>query len=374
MSVVNQNMFSLLADEESVPEAPEATSPPPPPAPATEAPAPRSNRGRAPVNTSSSRSGKYPRRGGAPVSPMEPVEPNPNEVGERFNHDEGRADRGQGRGRGRGGRGGRTRSDGENHRGRPFDKHSQTGKVDTEKKIEQGWGANSGDAELTAETQGEADAQGEWNETAKETTTGGEWDAAPPTDATAWNDTAATTDAGGWNDVPADTGGWSDIPTTTDAGAWGDGSAPNAEDKPERKSRREDEEDNTLTLDQYLAKKKGEEASALPKAEGRQISDNDEWKGAVQLLRADEEDVYYIGKSKATSKPRAKKEDKVFIEIDAHFERPGGRGRGGRGRGRGSDRGTERGRGRGRGGRHGESNGGARGVDVDDQSAFPSLA
>ena len=76
----------------------------------------------------------------------------------------------------------------------------------------------------------------------------------------------------------------------------------------------------------------------------------------------------------------------MFIEIEARFERPGGHGRGGRGRGRGGDRGgdrrgdrvdrgTEKGRGgRGRGGRHGESNGRANAVDVDDQSAFPSLA
>ena len=130
-----------------MPEAPKAT-PPPPPVPAEETPAPRQNRGRAPVNTTS-RSGKYPRRGGAPAASEKPIEPNPNEAGERYDHNEGRseyqplcrglimfmiilcqaADRGQGRGRGRGGRGGRGRDDGENHRGRPYDKHSQTGKV-----------------------------------------------------------------------------------------------------------------------------------------------------------------------------------------------------------------------------------------------------
>jgi len=354
MSVVNQNMFSLLAEEESVPEVPKVT-PPPPPVPAEETPAPRQNRGRAPVNTTSSRSGKYPRRGGAPAVSEKPIEPNPNEAGERYDHNEGRTDRGQGRGRGRGGRGGRGRDDGENHRGRPYDKHSQTGKVDTEKKIEQGWGADKGDAEFAAETQGEADAQGEWNETPNEATTGGEWDAPPSTDATAWGNPTAT----------ADGAGWSDVPVTTDAGAWGEASAVNTEDKSERKPRREEEEDNTLTLDQYLAKKKVEESSILPKAERRQIADNGEWKGAVQLLRDDEEEVYFMGKTKTSSKPRAKREEKVFIEIDAHFERPGGRGRGARGRGRG---------GRGRGGRNGEGNGNGGTVDVDDQSAFPSLA
>lgn len=75
-----------------------------------------------------------------------------------------------------------------------------------------------------------------------------------------------------------------------------------------------------------------------------------------------------------------KKEEKVYIEIDARFERPD---RGGRGRGRGGDRGGDRGDRRGgpRGGRGGPRGGAARQnggapttVDVDDQTAFPSLS
>ena len=76
---------------------------------------------------------------------------------------------------------------------------------------------------------------------------------------------------------------------------------------------------------------------------------------------------------KAAPKSRAKKEEKVYLEIDAHFERPqrGGRGRGG-------DRG-DRPRG-GRGGRGGRARGAANGssstpaLDVADETAFPSLA
>lgn len=176
--------------------------------------------------------------------------------------------------------------------------HTRTRCSDTEKKIDQGWGADKGDAEFAAETQGEADAQGERNESAKEVATGGEWDAVPATDATAWGDIPPATDAGAWGDVPVatDAGAWGDVPVATDAGAWGGASGANADDKPERKSRREEEEDNTLTLDQYLAKKKAEESSALPKAERRQIADNGEWKDAVPLLRDEEENVYFVGK------------------------------------------------------------------------------
>lgn len=67
---------------------------------------------------------------------------------------------------------------------------------------------------------------------------------------------------------------------------------------------------------------------------------------------------------------RAEKKEKVYLEIDAHFDRPnrGGRGRGdrgGRGRGGGRDRGS-----RGRSG----TNGTQPIVNVEDESAFPSLS
>jgi plasminogen activator inhibitor 1 RNA-binding protein len=87
-----------------------------------------------------------------------------------------------------------------------------------------------------------------------------------------------------------------------------------------------------------------------------------------------------VPKSKSAPKARPKKEDKVYLEIDARFERPD---RGGRGRDRGDrgDRGGDRGdrgrssrggRGGPRGGGGGRQNGGSF-VNVDDQAAFPSL-
>jgi plasminogen activator inhibitor 1 RNA-binding protein len=76
--------------------------------------------------------------------------------------------------------------------------------------------------------------------------------------------------------------------------------------------------------------------------------------------------------TKSAPKARPKKEEKVHIEIDVHFERPS---RGGRGRG---DRGGERSRvpfGRTRGGARGGARDDAQvDVNVADQSAFPSLA
>jgi plasminogen activator inhibitor 1 RNA-binding protein len=65
---------------------------------------------------------------------------------------------------------------------------------------------------------------------------------------------------------------------------------------------------------------------------------------------------------------RAEKKEKVYLEIDAHFDRPtrgGGRGRGDRGRGR--DRGA-----RGRRGTNGTQP--TVSVNVEDETAFPSLS
>ncbi|MCV2423724.1 hypothetical protein LNV47_24380 [Paucibacter sp. DJ4R-1] len=131
-----------------------------------------------------------------------------------------------------------------------------------------------------------------------------------------------------------------------------------------------------MTLTEYLAKKKA--SDVLPgKLEGRAANegaDNALWKDAIQIQRDSDEENYFIGKTKSAPKARAKKEEKVHIDIDARFapiER--GRGRGGdRGRG---DRGRgDHGRGRGRGGgdsgrRRTETN-----IDVSDESAFPSLS
>lgn len=103
-------------------------------------------------------------------------------------------------------------------------------------------------------------------------------------------------------------------------------------------------------------------------------------------MKGAEEDAYFVGKvcitypqrlyilttiqGKAAPKTRAKKEEKVYLEIDARFERPsrGGRGRGDRSGGERGGRGT---RGQGRGSR---PNGEDSSVNVDDEVAFPSLS
>ena len=187
---------------------------------------------------------------------------------------------GEGRGRGRGGRG----RGGDRGRGgrRPFDRHSATGKTyvfffiiqdpsdqnffisDSDKKVHQGWGGDEGNAELKAEAAAETDAQAEA--------------AAPAADG--WGETAAGADV--WA-APAE-------------GA--EGAAPAEGEKAESRPRREEEEDNTLTLDEYIKNQK-KDLDIIPKLEARKANEGDDtiWKDAVVVTKKnEEEDAYFVGK------------------------------------------------------------------------------
>ncbi|KAK7463615.1 hypothetical protein VKT23_006958 [Stygiomarasmius scandens] len=324
MSVASRNPFALL-DEGSRPASP------PPKASAPPAPVPQRGTAQKSRGGPASRGGKYYARGGGARSAVRdsPAEDATDSAPRKFDGERGR---GRGRGGGRGApRGGR----------RQFDRHSATGKTDSDKKIHQGWGGDDGTRELQDETIATVDAAAEAASPAADT-----WGAEANASADAW--------------------GSSDAPPA-------DGSAPDS--KPEGRPRREEEEDNTLTLDQYMAQQKEKELGSVPKLETRKANegtDGNIWKDVVPLEKSGE-DAYFVGKGKAAPKARAKKEEKVFLEIDARFERPsrgGPRGRGGGDRGRGG------GRGRGRGGaNNGRTNGAsAATVNVDDETAFPSLS
>ncbi|KAJ7925832.1 hypothetical protein B0H13DRAFT_1862660 [Mycena leptocephala] len=344
MSVATKNPFALLeAEDSSRPSSP--VSAPTPAAPAPPAPA----RGSAQKSRGgpAARGGKYYARGGAKSGARDEGTGNLNQNGIEDAPQDKKFD---GRGRGRGGpRGGAGRGG----RGRQFDKHSQTGKVDTEKRINQGWGAAEGTAELKAEEAAVNDA------TAEAAPTGGDWG-------------APTADAGEWGAPAAEaTDAWT-APT--------DGAAPQPSERdgrPPRREREPEEEDNTLTLEQYIAQQKEKESSVVPKLEGvrkaNEGADANIWKDVVALEKS-EEDAYFVGKSKAAPKARTKKEEKVFLEIEARFDRPrgGGRGRGGDDRGGRGARGGGRGRGAPRGGSRPAGNN--VNVNVDDQTAFPSLS
>ncbi|KAF8560392.1 hypothetical protein OG21DRAFT_1594299 [Imleria badia] len=351
MSVATRNPFALLDEDDARPPSPPPSAPPP--APPTQHPASSAKRAR---GGPASRGGKYYPRGGARQNSDRDVpsseDPAPaSDAKPRRSDSERREGRGRARGASRG-------------RGRPFDKHSATGKTDSDKKIHNGWGGDDGNAELKVEQAATFDAAAESGRL---------------------NDWAAPADnaAGDWA-APADNaaGDWG-APTDNAAADWAappQGSAPEQApdaDKPDgarRKDRDPEEEDNTLTLDQYLAQQREKEIALLPKLATRKANEGTEdatWDGATRLEKGEGE-TYFSGKTKSAPKARVEKKEKVFLEIDAHFERPA---RGGRGRG--GDRGEGRGRGsRGRGGRgRGAANGTANAiVNVDDETAFPSLS
>ncbi|KAI9572931.1 hypothetical protein HD554DRAFT_1392808 [Boletus coccyginus] len=342
MSVATRNPFSILDEDDARP-----TTPPPAPPPQQPSASAKRTRG-----GPASRGGKYYSRGGSrPTTDRDPPSsedpPAPQDTKQRRPD----ADRRDGRGRDRGAYRGRDRG-APRGRGRTFDKHSATGRTDSDKKIHNGWGGDDGNAELKVEQAATSDAAAE---------SGGLNDWAAPAE------TPADTSAGDWA-APAD----------TSAGDWGappqDTAHPDAEkpDSARRRDRDPDEEDNTLTLDQYLAQQKEKENALLPKLETRKANEGAEDAipdGATRLEKGEGE-TYFSGKTKSAPKARVEKKEKVFLEIDVRFERParGGRGRGGDG-GEGRGR-VSGGRGRGNRGR-GAANGT---VNVEDESAFPSLS
>jgi len=373
-SVASKNLFALL-DEDADHAQVDDTSKVAQPAPVAEE-TPTNNKNPRGRSGPASRGGRYYQRGGARSSPVigdtqeEPV------ANDNRNRRVDGDDRGRGRGRGRGGRGAARGGGGAPRRGREFDRQSGT-LPDSEKRVQQGWGGENGTRELENEESAIADAKAEGGNVSNDW--GADATATPAADTNDWAGTgaaAAATNEDGW-------GTTAETPAATNTAA-----AEGGEETGGRKGRRfeEEEEDNTLTLDQYLAQRKEKENELLPKLEGvrkaNEGSDETLWKNAVQVAKNDEEGSYFVGKTKSAPKARAKKAEKEVIEIEAKFERPARGGGRGRGRGDGGDRGERRGgRGRGRGGDRGANRsfghgGGAptSNINMDDQSAFPSLS
>lgn len=193
---------------------------------------------------------------------------------------------------------------------------------DTNKQVDQGWGAQAGDAAWTDEKAAEAIAKNDENEPQ---TPAAEGEVAEPQE-------------------PAD---------------------------------------KSKSFAEYLAEQEAKKNAELGIKEARApnegVKEDKKWKTAKELKRDEDEDAYIKGREGASKRERQRKE-KNFVDVDMRFvEQPRGRGSGPRG-GRGG-RGGERGRGgRGdgpRGGGRGDaSRGGGRGGNSGptvDEKNFPSL-
>jgi plasminogen activator inhibitor 1 RNA-binding protein len=146
---------------------------------------------------------------------------------------------------------------------------------DSDKKIHQGWGGDEGGTELKAEEAGKTDAQAE-------------------------GDSAATD---GWDAVPIDP--WSAPPSADPWGAPPEGdSTPAAEDEKAENDRKPGErefedEDSTISYEQYLAQLKETTTSSVPQLEGiREANEGADgaWGDVVEHKKNEDEQAYFVGK------------------------------------------------------------------------------
>jgi hypothetical protein len=140
---------------------------------------------------------------------------------------------------------------------------------DSDKKVHNSWGGDDGETERKTEEAATNDA---FAENANAASGLNDWAAPAETPA---NDWAASTDA-----PPADD--WAAPPATEGA------EKPQSGEKRERRGDREEEEDNTLTFDQYLAQQREKENALVPKLDVRKPNDgadDDVFKGAAPLQK-----------------------------------------------------------------------------------------
>ncbi|BFZ63734.1 hypothetical protein YB2330_004866 [Saitoella coloradoensis] len=216
-------------------------------------------------------------------------------------------------------------------RGREFERHSATGRVDSEKAVEQGWGKQTdsweASGELAAKDRKEEAVEG-----------------AEPTE---------TVEVAGQTEEVAKV--------------------------------REEEEDNSKTLEEYLAEQAAKTA-ALPKIEAvrtpNEGADDSKWaKNLVTKPKVDEvEDIFAAQRKTKAAGAKKDRKEKQVLEIEQKFTEPARapretraprEARAPRGRGGNNQRGAARGAARG-------NNGQARGPKasapaISDESAFPSL-
>ncbi|WFD26128.1 hypothetical protein MNAN1_001103 [Malassezia nana] len=152
---------------------------------------------------------------------------------------------------------------------------------------------------------------------------------------------------------------------------------------PESKPVVEEEDDNTLTLDQYLAKQAEKRSSMTAQPAPRSVEADESSYG--QRLERGQGESYFAGNEKKSTAPKPRKETKQSIEIEPVYTQPQRSERGAPRGGRGGARGGRGGRGDSRGARGG-GRGGARGgrgrgpasqgptVNIADVQAFPSLS
>src|SRR6266702_3803174 len=151
---------------------------------------------------------------------------------------------------------------------------------DSDKKIHQGWGGDDGGAELKAEEAGTTDAQAEGATAATD-----DWGASAPADDPWGAPPPAAADD--WGAPPAE----GDNAPAVEGEKGDDGRKP--------RERELEEEDNTISLDQYLAQLKDNTTASVPKLDGvREANEGADnvWGDVTEHKRNEDEEAYYVGK------------------------------------------------------------------------------
>ncbi|KXS12167.1 hypothetical protein M427DRAFT_59697 [Gonapodya prolifera JEL478] len=345
-AVMTTNPFALLDDDDDGAQVVAAPKPAAKAAAAAPAPAPAKQESRADKapREDRPRRGGYGRRGAGGADnrdrnvPPRLARQENGEVREGGNFGDRENGRGGFRGRGRGfpktDRGRDVRG-GYRGRGRQFDRHSATGRVDSDKQeATGGWGA-----------------------------VGSETDGVPVESPVDLAPAESNTEQAAAPVEPEEP-----VEKTAEQ------LAREEELRKEEEERKKEEEAlaKQKTLEQYIAERDAQRASLESVAkEDRALNagvDPNLLKSSKKFERKAEEDIFFAGKTKATGAKPAEartKEQKQVVDIDFRFtEEPR------RGRGRG-DRPASSGRGRGAQGGRGRGDRG--GVNVADASAFPSL-
>lgn len=149
---------------------------------------------------------------------------------------------------------------------------------DSDKKIHQGWGGDEGGTELKAEEAGKTDAQAEGDATATDG-----WDAVPIADDP-------------WGAPPPSADPWGAPPGTDGTPAVEDMKAENDRKPGEREL---EDEESTISYDQYLAQLKETTTSTIPKLEGiREANEgaDGDWDDVVKHKKNEDDQAYFVGK------------------------------------------------------------------------------
>lgn len=149
---------------------------------------------------------------------------------------------------------------------------------DSDKKIHQGWGGDEGGTELKAEEAGKTDAQAEGDATATDS-----WDPVPIADDP-------------WGAPPPSADPWGAPPATDGTPAVEDTKAENDRKPGEREL---EDEESTMSYDQYLAQLKETTTSTIPKLEGiREANEGADgaWDDVVEHKKNEDEQAYFVGK------------------------------------------------------------------------------